>query len=314
MADKKPCPAQGASAKYAVVAGEGDQTASYDSFAERYVFQNFGLRPNRQLDVESGSIGERMRHVSQASQTTIALEGRVTMRCTPNNMRSWLPRILGDSAVVAAPDGTVFTPDGTVPRFMVIADTGPKVFQYLDVQVARAAFVGSSGQSLSLEMDWIARSYSEISAPSSYPNIGTADADQSFTFANGELIRGSDNYCFDQFRLTIDNGLSARYYNSETPKCVAEGIRTTSLAFGQPWNSDTATDWWNQGDAGVVASLKFNRSPNMSMLFDLAAVKWPDEGPQVNGDGDIDYGINAQIFATDSATDIKATLDCNSAA
>lgn len=323
MALKECCPAQGGDlivltdAQAGTPLGNGAQAFGAGT-NEQDVFQQFSLRPQVQLEVADGTIGNRMRHVSQADQTTNDLAGQAQRRLSIEAASRWLPRIIGDISTVN-PDVSLtsdieIVPDGSVPRFSMLTNTVGGYFEYQDVQVSQAVISGSSGQPINLQMDLRARDYVHTNGaaapakwPASLPGVLSTDAFKSLVFAEMEIQKGSDTYCIDNFNLTINNQLEAKFYNSITPRCVAAKTRIVTVGFAMPWNTDIDLDWFGQGDVGTTVVLRFVKdidgTNKMTVTVTLGRVKWPDNGPTVTGDEDIGYQIEGQSFAAGAGDD-----------
>ncbi len=305
------CPDQGANGVYLAEAGNGVQT--FSTASERYLFETFRLRPDITLIVNEATLGQRMRFVNQANQDITQLVGTISFRPSRADLDEWIPRIIGGTKTA-----NLFSPDGTVPHFSLYENTGGKIFEYYDCQVANAVFRGQSGQTLELTMDIQARSYA-VKTAATAPNVllGVGAASDPLVFSDTRIEIDSavpadpNDFCFASFTTTINNNLSPRYYNHKLPQCVAEGQRVVSHTFSSPWNVGVANALFGDGDAaaGRAGLVRFVSTAALETRFEFAALKWPDRGPEVSGLGDIDYSIDAQAFAVSASPDIQIFND-----
>lgn len=282
----------------------GSGVGTFDASSERYLVESATNGPERTLITRDVSLGDRMRVGSQASQDILNVRRTIAIQPSFVDFDRLWPRIIGGTKGV----DLVIEPDGTVPRFgyaELLGDTNA-YWRYDDMQVGQATLTGRTGEFVTMTLDMLGRNLTKVAGAIPKPAMLQTEPNLPIVFSKALLYLspvGADDFdwCFSDFTLTINNNLVPKFYNSVTPKCVAEGQRQITLQVSSPWNNDSMTKLYGLGDAGYKAQIRFHGTNTLESHINLGVLKWPDSLPNVPNLQDINHTITAEVMASGAA-------------
>lgn len=240
-----------------------------------------------------------------------------------------IPRFLGDESA------NVFAPDEDIPYFSMllyrdegIFTTPPKsTFEYKYCKIdrveirGRAPQIGEEG-----EPDMVTATFHIMASdraltawPGTIPAFGTADTYAPIVFPDCSETAYLNGSAIDieEFVISVNNHLQAKYTNSLTPHSIMPRGRTVRLALRLPWNDTTDALLHNPtGGAPVLWTgdnylLFTHPTIAISTKFEFGDLYVNFEDPTADkGKGQVSLVINAVSYsATSKAWDLKITND-----
>ncbi|MEQ8788876.1 MAG: phage tail tube protein [Pirellulaceae bacterium] len=290
---------QGVQARLCMEPGAAPHT--FDASSEPYEFLAESLRKRTALLDTSGIRGTRSHHAARTRVGAHAVSGSISLHPSPGDLDHLLPRILG-----ADEASDVFVLAETLPSFGVLIDRVAETFQYTDCRVSKATFRGSAGGLVLLVLDIVG--VAEVTGVS-FPSLlldTTAQA-APYTFSDGVLTLQSAQRQMMDFELVIDNGLQARFTNSQTATSIVPQDRIVTLKTTNPFTSDEV-DLYGQPAVGAAGSLMLTNG-QMSTTFAFAALQSPDTSPVVPGKQEIPLVLEMTARMTGTTRELIVTND-----
>lgn len=268
-----------------------------ESIAKRGVIvERVGLRGSRSHQADDTRVGP------------YTVGGQLVLEPTPEDLATWLPRILG-----ADPSGTTYNLAETLPSFTLSVDRVAKVFTYAGCKVNRAVFQGAQGGLLRLTLDIVAQSES-VAAAGTFPSL-TLGVTQPYIFSDLALTLASAAREVKQFDLTIDNGLiTDRFMNSLVIVSAPEGDRSISLRTMHAWAAAN-TDLYAQALAGAAGSLQLTNAlggtppTGYQTTFSFATLQVPARSPVVPGRQEFFLNLDMVARKVGSTAELVVTHD-----
>ena len=310
--------AQGVFAKMLLEPGAAPHT--FDANSEPYDFLSENI-VRRQRYIGGNEIrGTRVAPGIRVREGARYFHGAIQKYISPIELDTLIPKFLGDEAT------DVFLPDEDIPYFgaMIWRDesiftTPPKsTFEYKNCKIdrieirGRAPELGEEGEPDMLTgMFYILASDRALTSwPAIPPAHGTAanyapwvfsDCDAA-VFLNGSAIE------IEEFVISVNNHLQAKYVNSLTPSSIMARGRTVRLGLRIPWND---TNDSLLGTTWTGANYLTFTSGGLSTKFEFGDLYVDFEDPSAaKGKGQIALVINALSYSSSSkAWDLKITND-----
>ncbi len=278
--------------------------STFDTSSEPFVFLSEDLRMTLGRIESNGIRGTRSQRGERVSRGLKTIAGSITLHPSPTELDLLLPRILG-----AAESTDVFALDDTLPSFNVLIDRVAKVFQYDTCKIASAVFSGQTRQKLQLVLNIVGTSET-INNAGTFPAL-TPDADEAYVFHQGTLSLGGTAYNFRSFQLTIDNGITPEFNNSQTATDLTPRDRTVMFDVSTPFTSTEAGLYSTSvaATSGIAGILTFT-SGNKSLVATMNSLIAEDRTPVLSGkDQLITLERAYKAFRTGTTKEIVFTND-----
>jgi hypothetical protein len=274
---------------------------TFDASSEPYEFVAESVRKRGTILDTSGIRGTRSHHVSRTRPGTYEVGGSLTLHPSPADLDLLLPRILG-----AAESSDTFNLAESLPAFGILIDRVAETFQYTDCKVSKATFKGSAGGLVELVLEILG--VAEVTG-TSFPalSLDTTAAAAPYDFSDGVLTLQSAARKMMDFELLIDNGLSARFTNSQTATSITPQDRTITLKTTNPFTADEV-DLYEQALAGAAGTLVLTNG-GMSTTFTFAALQVPDMSPVVGGKQEIPLKLEMTARTSEATPELVVTHD-----
>jgi hypothetical protein len=298
---------QGFTSKLYVQTGSGQQLYQTASSGEVYEFLTEDLGATRQVLDTGGIRGTRSMPKERTREGVRAVQGTIVMHPSPADLDKWLPRILGTAAA-----GTTFALGDTFDEFSVLITRDQSNFEYTHCKVTRAEFRSQPNGFVEMSLTIIGGDEFEgVSAPTDATlALSTADNAYPYVFhdscGNVQIPSGTARELFD-IAIAIDNVMDARFVNCPTVTSITPQDRIVSLSCTTPYDASNATLFRQTTDNGP-AFVKFENG-NMSLRFDFASLKGPDQSPVVTGKNEIVLRHDFMARSSASTLELEVTND-----
>lgn len=299
------CGSMGDLARLLIEPGASPHTFDSNSEAVEFLYEDLGT--DRKFGGMQGIAGTRAVSSERIVPLSYVPVGPLMIQPGADAIDKWMPRILGGTK-----SGNNIDPAETLPSFGYLVDRVAGIFRYDDCVVGRAIIRGRSGpgdgEPEVIDMVLLIFAKTEITPKDAVPPTwpGTPPAIPSgalhipYTFPQGVLTLNGNARFFDEFVLTIDNGIVVRNRNSLTPTCLLPGSRRVSLSVRGPFTSTSFSDAFDFYAARYAASLRFTAG-SISCEFQFPALRNLLRTPRVPGKTEIPLSMNF-IAARTSAT------------
>lgn len=252
----------------------------------------------------NGNRGTRSHDIALIRQGNRRIGGALVLEPTALELSLLLPWIMG-----AAVSGTTFALADTLPTRFVAEDKVVKVHNYTSCVVNRATFEGSEGGPLRLTLDVIGGDES-IGNAGSFPSL-TLDTTTSpfvFTDLNTGLSVNSATTNAKSFKLTIDNHVQARFYQSQTATALIPNDRTVSLSLDCSYGLASAL--YGLGAGGTAVTLTFTNAADVNLIltFSLVKVAFPRKPVQIRGKDEITLPLVGNALKSSGTLELVTTL------
>jgi hypothetical protein len=269
------------------------------SFTEAHEIISESLKKTGTILDTNGIRGTRSHASERTAAGTYTIAGQIVYEISPLILDLMLPRILGANA-----SGTTFALADTLPEFDVLIDRGASRFIYGNCTVNKATFTGASGGLIRMTLDITGKT--ETLSATAFPTI-TAPVDPPYVFHQGVLTLVGSARSFASFETTIDNVLSAKFYNSQSATNINPTDRIVSFKCETPYTSSEA-DLYNQALLGSAASLAITNG-NRSLTFTYGKLQFPDMSPVIPGKGEIPLMLDGIARMTSTTRELVVTND-----
>jgi hypothetical protein len=290
---------QGAQARLCMEPGAAPHT--FDASSEPYEFVSESVQKKGKILDTAGIRGTRSHHVARTRPGTYEVGGSITLHPSPADLDLLLPRILG-----AAESADTFNLAETLPAFGILIDRVAETFEYTDCKVGKATFKGSAGGLVELTLEILGAA--EITG-TAFPSLtlATSAAAAPYVFSDGVLTLLSAARKLMDFELVIDNGLNARFTNSQSATSITPQDRTITLKTTNPFTADEA-DLYDQANEGAAGTLVLTNGA-MSTTFTFAALQVPAMSPVVGGKQEIPLVLEMTARMSGSTRELVVTHD-----
>lgn len=290
---------QGAQARLCMEPGAAPHT--FDTSSEPYEFTSESVQKKGKILDTSGIRGTRSHHVSRTRAGTYEVGGTITLHPSPLDLDLLLPRILG-----ADESNDTFNLAETLPAFGILIDRVADTFEYTDCKVSKATFKGSAGGLVELSLE-ILGTAEATGTPFPSLSLDTSSAAAPYVFSDGVLTLQSAARKMMDFELVIDNGLNARFTNSQMATSITPQDRTITLKTTSPFTTDEV-DLYEQALAGAAGTLVLTNG-GLSTTFTFAALQAPAVSPVVGGKQEIPLKLKMTARMTGSTRELVVTHD-----
>ena len=286
-----------------------DAALPFDGSSEAYEFISETLQQTISQLASEGIRGTRSRHGERVIQGQKAVSGSIVLQPTQAELDLLLPRILG-----ANESTDVFDVAEALPEFYAMVDRVGKVFTYGPLKIGSAVFTGSENNKIDLTLNVVGRGSETIGNAGTFPSI-SIDTDLPLAFHQGTLTLQGNTLRFNSFTLTIENGVEARFENSQSAIALVETDRVVTLELSAPYTADSGSDGvavYGADVAGTVASgtLVFAPASGRSVTFSLNSLRPTTRSPNVPGrNQEIRVALSYQAMKTSSTNEISVTND-----
>jgi hypothetical protein len=274
---------------------------TFDTSSEPYEFVSESVQKKGKILDTAGIRGTRSHHAARTRPGTHEVGGSITLHPSPADLDLLLPRILG-----AAESADTFNLAETLPAFGILIDRVAETFEYTDCKVGKATFKGSAGGLVELVLEILGAT--EI-VGTAFPSLAlaTSAAAAPYVFSDGVLTLQSAARKMMDFELVIDNGLNARFTNSQSATSITPQDRTITLKTTNPFTADEA-DLYGQANEGAAGTLVLTNGA-MSTTFAFAALQVPDMSPVVGGKQEIPLVLEMTARMSGSTRELVVTHD-----
>lgn len=270
------------------------------SYTESIEFVGESLQKRLTILETAGLRGTRSRPVERTRDGTCAVGGSIRFHVTPALLDLLLPRVLG-----AAESSDLFALAETLPEFDVLVDRVARRFVYGGCKVARAIFSGRAGGLLELQLDLVGKT--ETVSASAFPAI-SPPIDPPYVFQDGTLTLSGTSRKVLEFALSIDNGIVARFTNSQVATDVSPTDRLVTLECRLPFTTDEI-DLYGQNVGGAGAATLAVVNGGYSTTFSIPRLQFPDTSPMVGGKGEITLALKGTARKNGSTNELSVTHD-----
>lgn len=269
-----------------------DPTNTIDVSSEFWRWESFGVTEGKQLSTMRYSNGTPAMRPEQNYQDLIVVGGAARVYPSWNFLTDWWPRLMHGGALT---NNDNYSCGSTIAQWFATKYDGVKTRLLNDLCVAQFTLAGSEGGPIMLDIDVIGSTGEDDVLPGTLPAQGEAALDDRLLFSGSTFLYGGESYSIDSFSVTVNHLVTPKFWNSTSAQCFQSQGRVVTVTLGLAWNSDTATDFHGQGDAG--ADLTMRLQSGTASFYDellLNKVKWPDIDPPVLFEGDMPYSISGQ--------------------
>lgn len=273
----------------------------FDASSEPYEFTSENLQKRATILDTAGIRGTRSHHVARTRAGAYQVGGAITLHPCPADLELLLPRILGSDE-----SSDLFALAETLPTFGVLIDRVAQTFAYSNCKVNRATFRGSAGGVVELVLEILGMSETRgVAFPSLALDISPKAAP--YVFSDGVLTLQSAARQMMDFELVVDNGLTARFTNSQAATSLSPQDRAVTLRTTSPFTSEEL-DLYGQATAGAAGSLVLTNGA-MSTTFDFAALQAAGLSPVVGGKQEIPLVLEMTARMAGATRELTVTHD-----
>lgn len=225
----------------------------------------------------SGLRGIRDHQSERVRDGNETVRGVIELEPSPEELALLLPWALGGTPV-----GTSYPIADTLSSRYVQTDRIAKVFTHAGVYVNSMTLRGSEGNAIVCSLDLIGQTET-VGNAGTFPAI-TPLLTPPFMFAEGALTLLGVARAFSDFTLTVNNALSARFFNSRTATRIRPTDRIVTFDCNVPYDTTNA-DLYGQAVAGAAATLVFTPpAPHTgySMTITFGTLQFPKEGAETS--------------------------------
>lgn len=248
-----------------------------------------------------GLTGSRVRDVSRTRLGPYAVAGTLTIEPSPQFFGTFLPVAMGGGTATAP------TLANALPEFSLMQDKGGDVYNYPNCKVGRMTVSGRAGGLVECALDVRAKTEATDQGSFLAAALGSTLAYEPFQHADLVLTLAAGARTVLDFRLVLDNGLSARQVNSLTANEILEGERVITLEATAIFTSAEASALYGLAKDGAAGSLVLTNS-TVSTTFTFSRVQIPDNGARTQG-GEVVLPISAQIRGAAFADEFTVSND-----
>lgn len=266
-------------------------------------FTGGGIKLQEQFVDTAGIRGTRSRTSERVRRGLRSVNGNFTMTPNAAELDSLLPWILGTAEVADS-----FTlGEGLISRYVSI-DRETKVFVYDGCVVSSATFSASEGGPLTLSLSLLGIDET-VNAAASQPAFTLNVSSGPFMMSDCVATVGGTGYQFQSFSLTIDNGVEAKYFNSEKPTRFNAIDRSVIWSLEFPYGDASAI--YAPAIAGVACVATFTNAASTGLIltFTSAAVQTPRESPTDPGRSEITLPWNGVARRVGSTLELVVNND-----
>jgi hypothetical protein len=299
------------------VDGEG-VVATFDANSERYEILAENIRYTDQVVGGMGLTGTLDPIANHLRQGVRLVAGRILMEVGPNELATWLPRILHN-----ANSGTTYSTAATsTPQpvdIMIKRDQGTVVYRHCIVN--RALFSGRSStgegaeeQVVRMALDFVGKEEHGGSWPSPEPALPSTRR-LFWLFGDCKLMMASTELPIDAFNLLIDNQMQVITRNNLKATCLRSRGRAIRLQAPTPLTSSTHANFYRQRFDGQGV-LNFLGTKNLTgqtpeedyvTTFTFARLYQTLETPATRGRSEIPLSLDLTAYRTSSAEPLVVT-------
>ena len=262
-------------------------------------FKSDGLRSSQAKRIPQGITGSRSQKVERVRLDVQNIAGDIVIPLSPTIFDFILPFALGGTEVADS-----FPLAETVAVFYVLAERGGQTFQY-DVFVNKMTLKGASGGMCDLILSLIGKTEQEDTV--AFPVL-TEPVDPPYQIEDLVLKYGATTREIEDFELSVDNALSAKFRNSITAQHITAQDRIVLLKTNNPWTADEEA-LYRVALGGTTGLLTFTNG-GLSMTATLGAIEWKDDTPIVGGKtSEVLLPLEGQCFKTGSTLEVVFTND-----
>lgn len=259
------------------------------------------LTAEHSLSETEGICGTRSRPKERVRRGLVNVGGSLMLEPSPTELDFLLYPIMG-----TAEDTNVFALAETVPEFDIMIDKVAKVYDFADLKVNSATFSSSPGQPLELALDLVGKTMTEGNA-GTFPAI-TADTDSMYVFTDSVFTYNSTAYEINDFTLTIDNMVEARFGSGGVNATSIDATdRRVTLSVTTPFTSSETALYTFSSVAGAAGDLELTNGAQV-LTFAFANMKLaPAITPTVNGRGEIMQQITFNCYQSGTTKELITT-------
>lgn len=271
------------------------------SYTEAIEFVSESLAKRQEIVETAGIRGTRSHPSERTRDGTYSVGGDITFACTPALLDLMLPRILG-----ANESTDTFAVADALPEFDVLVDRVAKRYVYAGCKVARARFYSTAGGILMLTMSLIGKT--ETASATSFPAI-TAPTDPPYVHHDVVVTLLSSARKVTDIEVVVDNGVQARFTNSQTATDVTARDRVVTVNATCPYTSDEV-DLYGINTGSAAAATAVYTNGGYSLSFSFVKLQIPDNSPTIPGRGDeILLKLSGVARGSGSTKEIVTTSD-----
>ena len=250
-----------------------------------------------------GLRGKLDEHVSRTKLGPRHVSGTINMQPSPEELAWLLPRILGGTA-----SGTSYPLAENLPSFYTVADFDGDVKALTGCVFTEARFTanapGQGDPALNLALSVEGVDYQDTT----FPSLNLTQQEYFILPELGLTVDG-DDVSVVSFELIVRYLMAIRWNNSYTRTLLRPIKRDILCNLKLPFDSDYLTGIYDHGDAEVPIVATFTNG-GLSLVFNMPAVKWPTEPPDMNGRDEINFMLSGTARSSGASTPaLSTTLD-----
>ena len=294
--------------------------AVFDSSSERFEILYESITYSDVLLGGNGLNGTLDKVGTHTRHGTRVVTGQIALEVGPHELKSWLPRILGNPA-----SGNIYETDvefDVMPfDIMMKRDAGVVIYRHCGVSAAMfssRASIGGSEQVLRLVLTIVG--YEEINAtwPDPEPSLPT-DPRLYWLIGDSQLLLTSDEqgateteYFFDAFSLLIDNNLVPLTRNFLYATCLQSRGRDIKLRVSTPYTEESHLEMYinafvGSGKINFLSSKSDETPAAYSTIFEFPELRSVRRTPHARGRGEIPLSLDLTAYRPANAEPIKIT-------
>lgn len=312
--------------------GTGPRTFTGTSTRVEFLYETLGTKRNLQhTDSITGTTSRLITGVRPKSYLT---QGVIALQASPSNLHLMLPFILGGTAgAVGSGLGIDVDADGNdrnyplesiLPTFdaMVYRESG--IFQYTDLQVAQAILRGKTANGGEandfMELLLVVIGQQEIITrfgdPSPWPAVEPAlpiTVDYlPYAFWESDFYLNNVKMPFEEFKLTVDNMLSIKFYDELFPTCIRSTGRKISMEGDLPFTCAALEETLDLYNAQGTAEFRMATPPttptfHSSFRLPFARAEW--QTPTIRNKADLPFKVMVEGYASAGLDEMVTTND-----
>lgn len=286
----------------------GASSYTWDASSELTEFISHALGKTETRAQSEGIRGERSRFADQDRLVQRVVGGSLVLPASTDLHDRWLTRI-----VQGTESTNVWIPAEVETPFGLCLSQFDDYFIYSDCQVNRATWRGSSGGLVTLTLDILGLTETQASSDPSSGNFDTTFpsatiATQQLRMGESTLNVASTEYEMEDFELTIDNFIVARYANSLDATCLVATDRMITLRTTLAACADLALHALGDETDPTSVTLTLTND-SVSTAFVMANMYWPQNTPPVPGKQLLNHPITMEAKKVGTTAALIITND-----
>ena len=280
---------------------------TFDGTSPRFEVVSSSVRKRREILGGMGVLGTRSPLEARSRQGVYHVEGTLAFDINPLMFDWFLPYILGTAEAT-----DTFAVADALPGFDMMHDafgSGTSAMKFVELYVNRFTLRGSATGLLRATLDVIGKTVAtgQTFAGAALGTTATTAAPYVFfDTASGVTINATVQE-IEEFELTIDNALEVKFRNAATASTIRATDRIVTLSATIPLTTTTLSTHF--GDKAAADCTIVITNGTVVTTFTLNNFKVADEGPEMNGKGEVPLVLRGRARGDGSdAFDVQTTV------